>query len=213
MAVAFPACHFPGFGTTTIPLVFPPAVRHVDPTTCAPDRRPAREFVTWKLPPPGWLKLNVDGSSFGNPGDAGAGGVIRDHRGHWIVGFSASIGMEASLHAELWAIKHGIQLAFDRVGVNTDGVIIESDCSTAVKMILGKSYSPLLQDIRTLLARLESVCHVLIGHVYREANHCADFLAKRGAHQTEKFHIYDDHPPELGFTLRVDRDMALFRAF
>ena len=33
---------------------------------------------------PGWMKVNVDGcSSKGNPGFAGAGGLIRDNMGTW----------------------------------------------------------------------------------------------------------------------------------
>ena len=37
------------------------------------------------------MKLNTDGSSIGNAGMAGCGGVIRDDRGCWIVGFSKQI--------------------------------------------------------------------------------------------------------------------------
>jgi len=32
----------------------------------------------WKPPPHGFLKVNIDGASKGNPGLAGFGGVIRD---------------------------------------------------------------------------------------------------------------------------------------
>ena len=40
--------------------------------------------VRWNKPKDGWYKLNMDGSSFGNPVVAN-GGVIHDHRGLWIV--------------------------------------------------------------------------------------------------------------------------------
>ena len=42
--------------------------------------------VGWKYPHEERIKLNVDGCSKGNPGVAGAGGVIRDHLGAWIGG-------------------------------------------------------------------------------------------------------------------------------
>ncbi|XP_043696583.1 uncharacterized protein LOC122647190 [Telopea speciosissima] len=43
-------------------------------------RSPAKPIleVKWKHPPSGWLKLNIDGSSFGNPGSVGAGGIFRN---------------------------------------------------------------------------------------------------------------------------------------
>ena len=34
--------------------------------------------VRWEKPVEGWRKLNIDGSSLGNPGRAGGGGIIRD---------------------------------------------------------------------------------------------------------------------------------------
>ncbi|XP_065867602.1 sexual differentiation process protein isp4-like isoform X2 [Euphorbia lathyris] len=33
--------------------------------------------VHWLKPPPGWVKVNMDGSAFGTPGEAGAGGFNR----------------------------------------------------------------------------------------------------------------------------------------
>ena len=38
----------------------------------------------------GWFKLNSDGASYGNPGKAGGGGIIRDCNGLWIKGFARS---------------------------------------------------------------------------------------------------------------------------
>jgi hypothetical protein len=46
-------------------------------------------LVNWEPPPPDFFKLNTDGSVEGNPGQAGAGGVIRDHTG---VGLKAFLG-------------------------------------------------------------------------------------------------------------------------
>ena len=34
--------------------------------------------VRWEKPVEGWRKLNIDGSSLGNPSRAGGGGIIRD---------------------------------------------------------------------------------------------------------------------------------------
>ena len=35
-------------------------------------------LVKWDRPKLGWMKLNTNGSSLGNPGIAGGGGVIQD---------------------------------------------------------------------------------------------------------------------------------------
>jgi len=60
------------------------------------------------------VKLNTDGSSMGNPGLVGGGGLIRDENGDWIVGFARNIGITTSFQAELWAIRDGFSLCVDR---------------------------------------------------------------------------------------------------
>ena len=67
--------------------------------------------IGWKPPPLGFYKLNTDGSAKGNPGMAGAGGLIRDYRGNWIGGFFRNIGFTHSLAAELWGLRDGLALA------------------------------------------------------------------------------------------------------
>ena len=37
--------------------------------------------ISWKIPPTRWCKLNTGEASFGNPGKARGGGVIRDSEG------------------------------------------------------------------------------------------------------------------------------------
>ena len=52
----------------------------------------------------GWCKLNSNGASFGNPGRAGGGGLIQDHRDAWIRGYTRNIGFTTSVIAEFWAL-------------------------------------------------------------------------------------------------------------
>ena len=51
--------------------------------------------------PEGYIKINVDGSSFGNPDNASFRGLLRNDMGIWIQGFSGSCGRACNLLAEL----------------------------------------------------------------------------------------------------------------
>uniref|UniRef100_A0A6N2MZS1 RNase H type-1 domain-containing protein n=1 Tax=Salix viminalis TaxID=40686 RepID=A0A6N2MZS1_SALVM len=94
--------------------------------------------IGWKYPAEGWIKLNVDGCSKGNPGIAGAGGVIRDHMGTWIGGFARNIGICSSVTAELWAIYEGLKLTWDK---GFRKVYLESDSRVVIALFNGESGS------------------------------------------------------------------------
>lgn len=49
-------------------------------------------------------KLCMDGSSFGNLGSCGGGGVIRDDEVNFVPGFSASYGTGTNTRGELQAV-------------------------------------------------------------------------------------------------------------
>ena len=48
--------------------------------------------VKWTKPPIGWVKLNIDGTMYGNPVKVGGGGVFRSSSGDWIGGFVRRMG-------------------------------------------------------------------------------------------------------------------------
>ena len=54
--------------------------------------------------------------------------------------------------------------------------------------------TPIVDDYRRLLSQIPQV---RLGHCYREANSCADFLAKKGITQDGDFFVYVDPPLEL----------------
>ena len=48
---------------------------------------------------------------------------------------------------------------------------------------------------------------VRVGHVFREANKCADLLAKRGCSLLENFFVFDTSPSDdLNILLEADRN-------
>ena len=60
-----------------------------------------------------YIKLNTDGSAMGNPGIVDAGGILRDHSGGWISGFSLNLGLASNNMAELAAIRHGLEMTWN----------------------------------------------------------------------------------------------------
>ena len=67
--------------------------------------------IKWTPLPLGWYKLNSNGSSEGNPGKVGGGGLIRNSDAIWISGYARNIGSASSVLVELRALRDGFALA------------------------------------------------------------------------------------------------------
>ena len=145
--------------------------------------------MKWNKPPVGWHKLNTDGASFGNLGNACRGGIIRDSKRKWVRGFLRSIGYATSIVAEVWALRDGLKLAFS---IEIQNLIVELDAKVIVELFKSNNctnriFSPIIDDCRSLLDRFHQVC---IEHVYWEGNKGTDALARRGAIMSESFAIF-----------------------
>jgi ribonuclease HI len=133
--------------------------------------------------------LNVDGSSLGNPGISGFGGVLRRHDGSWIFGFGGNIGLSSILQAELLAIYHGLRVAWDQ---GHRHLVCYSDSTLALQLISTEVnswhlFAPIINNIKELMAR---DWNLQLIHTWREANATADFLAKMGANSNEAWHEF-----------------------
>ena len=152
------------------------------------------QFIWWQFPPDPFIKLNTDGNAIGNPGLAGARGLLRNSSGEWISGFSLHLGLTSNNMAELAVVHQDLILAWD---MGFKFIHLELDSMTVFTWLNATTDSyptnilPLISDCRNLLARALEV-HVL--HVYREANACADALAKRGVHQHHVLSVYSSCP-------------------
>ncbi|CAL1407041.1 unnamed protein product [Linum trigynum] len=165
--------------------------------------------IGWKLPPPGWWKLNVDGASNGNPGVAGAGGVLRGSDGRWAGGFCASLGCCSAVMAELWGLYHGLDIAW-RHGCRT--LMVESDSKLAIELVNNRTdplhpYATLLAAIRRKIAQ-DWV--VRLSHVYREGNRVADWLSKHSLVYPYGVHEMPNSPQALVPLLREDDQGVTF---
>lgn len=89
--------------------------------------------VKWNKPPAGWFKLNLDGSSLGNPSLAGGRGLIRNENGDWIRGYARAIGITTSVAAELWALRD-IQMCL-LLNLSAVEIEIELDAKLVVDLL------------------------------------------------------------------------------
>ena len=126
--------------------------------------------------------MNTDGSLVGANGLAGCGGVIRDSNGCWIEGFAMSINTTSSIAAQLWALREGLHLCVD---AHIQAVEIELDASAAISLVVSNINSNVdlfgfIDHCRDLLLQLSQV---KMFHCFKEANCCADALARLGSSQ------------------------------
>ena len=157
-------------------------------------------------PPFPYIKLNTDGSAIGNPGPAGAGGVLRDHRGQWITGFSLRGGFASNNMAKLTAVRQGLEIAWNKgyrlLHLELDSKVVLS-WLTNQNMNYPTNLLPLICDCRNLL---HQDWEVHVHHMYREANGCADLLAKEGTRQQPVECVYSSCPTFV--TVAYIRDLT-----
>lgn len=77
------------------------------------------------------MKLNTEGVSRGNPGEAGAGYVLGDDCGEWILKGAINLSISSSVNAELWGVYQGLQLAWRSGYVH---VLLEVDSKRVLDM-------------------------------------------------------------------------------
>ncbi|GKV26433.1 hypothetical protein SLEP1_g35733 [Rubroshorea leprosula] len=148
----------------------------------------APRWISWSPLPQNFFKLNTDGSHDHSLGKAIAGGLLRDHHGHWYHGFATNVGITTSFLAELWGCREGLKLA---ISLGVQQLILEMDSLLAVQQIQSWKVSAgaasvLLNDICLLL---DSFSSCLVQHTLREGNYAANFMASIG------------HTVDLGTTL------------
>lgn len=123
-------------------------------------------IVQWNL----WGKSNIDGCAKGNHGPwGGAGG----HRvAWWARGFSSNLGVCNSLSVELWAVMHGLDIAWIR-GLNNALYLWRRIlvCFAEPQMLLWRVLvGTLISLVHYYLAlqAMEWQCKVV--HIFRKAN-------------------------------------------
>lgn len=127
--------------------------------------------------PPGRYEIRVDGASRGNPGEAGAGAVIRDPGGSVVRELRKYLGIATNNTAEYSALLMALAEA---AAMGVTDVEVLADSELMVKQINGL-YRVKSPDLKPLYdeakRRIGSFKSFRIIHVYREENAAADRLA------------------------------------
>ncbi|KAK4382236.1 putative ribonuclease H protein [Sesamum angolense] len=161
-------------------------------------------IVRWHAPSPSWFKLNTDGSSLGNPGLAGAAGIIRDSAGHVHLAYQFAFGTGTSVLAELTAVWRGMELALTH---GLAPLVVEVDATTVISLL--QSCTSGKWEVQHMIMRIVCLQQLLVAdvqHVFREANGAADHLAKEAASlQLTRVLHHDDITGILRSILCLDR--------
>lgn len=70
------------------------------------------KYIRWRPAPSPYVTTNTYGSSLGNPGNSGAGGMARSAIGDWLWGFSLHLGVTNNTMVELWDIREALAQAW-----------------------------------------------------------------------------------------------------
>lgn len=162
--------------------------------------------VSWGKPKIGWTKLNFDGSCKGRKGNGSIGGVIRNHKAEFLLGYAESIGRTTSTIAELSALRRGLELVLENGWTD---VWLEGDDKTLIDIIVCRRQvkcAELQRHVRHINLIIPELNNCIVTHIYREGNRAADKLAQIG-HQLEKPRIWWHDPPnEVGRIVDEDAE-------
>lgn len=160
-------------------------------------------LLYWKFPIAGKVKLNVDGCWYDADmvNRAGFGGIFRDCVGAWILGFYGKCNTPTCHEAELKAIYEGLKIIREKGIAYVD---LESDSLWAVNAI-NREEPPqmcpaMVEDIKALVR----MTGTKVSHASRQANQCADALARMGAVQEESLVVTYDMPMNIIQLVRED---------
>ena len=136
-----------------------------------------QDLFTSPQKPAEYLIAHVDGGARGNPGPAGFGVAIEDHKGTKIAELSEYLGRQTNNFAEYAGLIAALEYA---IAHGYRGLRVISDSELMVRQIKG-IYKVRNENLRPLYERAKSLIRKLdyfeIGHVLRGKNKDADRLA------------------------------------
>ncbi|KAI3906218.1 hypothetical protein MKW92_046399 [Papaver armeniacum] len=150
--------------------------------------------VKWERPDIGWSKLNFDGSVKYKSGMGSIGGVIRNHKGDFLLGYSEPIGKTTSTIAEITAFQRGLDLVLEN---GLHNVWFEGDEKRLLEIIANQipvGPEEIQRRVKLINLILPELNSYKMTHIYREGNRTADTFARMG-HKLNKPCIWRARPP------------------
>lgn len=142
----------------------------------------------FSYPRENFIKLNFDGASKGNPGEASYGGIFRDSNKQvrWI--FEDWAREMTNNEAEFWAFHQGLRIVVRNGYMNLEVV---GDSQIAIEMLKklsnGRDWEKVTDSWRTagivqeIAALLKRIDYKIINHVRRTGNQAADYMENWGS--------------------------------
>ena len=161
--------------------------------------------IRWEKAEVGWFKLNSDGSSSGNSGLAGNGGLIRNGVGDQAYNYARKIGITTSFAVELQGLKDRL---LQCLNLHLPVIEIEIDAKSIVDLLnnpkaTNNVVSPLVDDCRYLISQHS---WVRIKQCFKETNRCAVALARLNSNQAYDFCVFSSPPMDIIDFLKTDAD-------
>ncbi|XP_016482344.1 uncharacterized protein LOC107803221 [Nicotiana tabacum] len=131
--------------------------------------------VVWEIPEEGWIKVNTDDASRGNPGRSTIGFCVRDEYEDIVFAEGKEINEATNTEAEAVAIVEALKFCrmqlYPQVYVQTDSMLM--------KKIMEGSWKPpwcIVEQIEEIMQLLNEDNYV-VSHIYREGNKLTDHRA------------------------------------
>ncbi|XP_054797668.1 uncharacterized protein LOC129302821 [Prosopis cineraria] len=150
------------------------------------------------------MRVDVD-ASLNHQNNAACGWLPRNSEGQWLQGFVWNLGNLPIAIAEVHAINCGLQLYSS---LNFDEARIYSDSLDAINLIYRGVHSdhPFADAISRVQKTTCAPRDNKILHISRDANSCADFLARMAQGYGSDFTLLIDAPPSYDSLILLDEN-------
>lgn len=101
------------------------------------NKQSKRKGVRCREPTPGWLKLNLNGASKGNPSKAGFGAILRDDSGKMIIAIMGLMGIATNNKAEICALNNGLEMCVNK---EVSNILIEGNSQVVLNGVMRSNF-------------------------------------------------------------------------